>query len=447
MNLSNFVSRSAFQRQRARPAIKSPLARLFGLAMALAFPGTVAAQNVLVRNATVYTMGTDGVLDDTDVLVRDGKIRKVGRNLPVPQDDFPVFDAAGKPLTPGFFAGLTSLGLEEISLEAETVDAGYSNLGELGLSSFRPEFDVTRAYNPHSSLIPVARIDGYAFGMLAAHRDASIIAGQGRMVTLEGGYDSFIGRRVLFIDVGADASHGSGGSRATQWMLLEQALDEVDEPPKGNEERLLTRAGRSALSVFADGGTVVFSVDRASDILQVIQFAGEHGMKAVIAGGIEAWMVAGRLQAADVPVLLDPLANLPGNFDMLGARADNATLLSAAGVIIGFAQTPGFESHNANRMRQLAGNAVAQGLPHEAALRALTINIANIFGIGGQAGSIERGKRGDLVLWSGDPLEVTTVAERVVIGGKVMAMESRQTKLRDRYLEENPAMPRAYIKP
>jgi imidazolonepropionase-like amidohydrolase len=415
--------------------------------LCLLLNGPARAQNVLIQNATLHTMGPAGVLENTDVLVTGGNIRKIGTGLPVPQDDFPVFDAKGKPVTPGFFAGLNSLGLEEISQEAQTLDGSYASLHDLGIGSFRPEFDITSAYNPHSSLVPVTRIEGYSFTMLTARRSGSIIAGQGRLVSLEGGYDSFLGRHVLFVDVGADASGVSGGSRAAQWMLLEQAMAEAGQDPTGNEERLLSRAGRKVLSDYADGGTVVFNVDRASDILQTIKFAGRHGLHAVIAGGAEAWMVKQQLAEAGVAVLLDPLQNLPHNFDMLGARLDNAALLHQAGVTIAFAQTPDMESHTAFKMRQLAGNAVAHGLPYDAALKAMTIDAAAIFGIDKQAGSIEKGKRGDLVIWSGDPLEVTSVAERVIIGGQVIPMESRQTKLRDRYLPENPDMPRAYIKP
>ena len=93
----------------------------------------------------------------------------------------------------------------------------------------------------------------------------------------------------------------------------------------------------------------------------------------------------------------------------------------------------------------MAGNAVSYGLPHEAGLAALSSNPAKIFGVDNDHGSIERGKPANLVLWSGDPLEVTSVAEVVVINGVRIPMESRQTKLRDRYLPENPDMPRAYI--
>ena len=187
---------------------------------------------------------------------------------------------------------------------------------------------------------------------------------------------------------------------------------------------------------------MVFKVNRASDILQTIDFAQRHGFKAVIDGGAEAWMVAEELAAADVPVLLDPLVNLPGSFDSLGARLDNAALLYAAGVDIAFS---GAESHNARKTRQLAGNAVANGLPWEAGLAALTASPSAIFGV--DNGRLRQGAKADLVLWSGDPLEVTTAADAVIMGGRLDDMTSRQTRLRDRYLPESPARPRAYIKP
>jgi imidazolonepropionase-like amidohydrolase len=155
-------------------------------------------------------------------------------------------------------------------------------------------------------------------------------------------------------------------------------------------------------------------------------------------------MVARQLAAAKVPVLLNPLSNLPGNFDSLGSRLDNAAILEAAGVTIVIS---GAGSHNARKQRQMAGNAVSHGLPHEAGIAALTSNPARVFGLTDDQGIIKRNKPANVVLWSGDPLEVTSVAERVIINGALIPMESRQTKLRDRYLPENPDMPRAYINP
>lgn len=398
------------------------------------------AETVLIRDATVHTMSGEGVLENTDILVSGNVIRKIGRDLPVPAD-IRVFDAAGRPVTPGLFAGITAIGIGEVPGVPESMDAASA------LPEMRPEFDVTLAFNPNSSVIPVSRVEGLTFTLLGASgadEGGTILMGRGRVVALDGGYDSFAGPYTLFLNVGRDASGQSGGSRAAQWMLLSQLAGEARDAPRDGEQRLLTRDGRAVMQDFADGGIVVFEVDRASDILQAIGFAQRNGYRPVIAGGAQAWMVADRLAAAKVPVLLDPLDNLPGNFDEVGARLDNAALLHAAGVSV---VIDGGESHNARKQRQRAGNAVANGLPHEAALAALTVNPARVFGVADRFGTLEEGKRADLVLWSGDPLEVTTVAELVIVNGEVDSMRSRQTELLQRYLPENPELPRAYINP
>lgn len=396
------------------------------------------ADTILIRGASVHTMTGDDVLENTDIFIRGGKVQRIGKDLPVPQDDVHVFNAEGKPLTPGFFAGITSIGITEVSAVEESSDSG------LALKEMRPEFDVVPAYNPNSTLIPVTRIEGFSFTLLGANPQGSIFGGQGQLVLLDGGYESFIGAPALFISVGRNASSLSGSSRAGQWMLLNQAMQEADSPPTSTETALLTRAGRGTLSAYANGGKVVFNVDRASDILETLRFAERYGFDPVISGGREAWMVAGQLADAGVPVLLDPLNNLPSSFDSLGSRLDNAAILEAAGVVVAIS---GAGSHNARNQRQMAGNAVSHGLPHEAGIAALTSNPAKIFGVADQQGSIQKNQAANVVLWSGDPLDVTSAAEVVIINGKLIPMESRQTKLRDRYLPENPTMPRAYIKP
>jgi imidazolonepropionase-like amidohydrolase len=211
-------------------------------------------------------------------------------------------------------------------------------------------------------------------------------------------------------------------------MLFDQAIREVRA--KSADEALLHPAGREVLAEYLRGGRVVFSVDRAADIHELIAFAQRNGLKPVISGGTEAWMVAKELARARVPVVLNPLRNLPDSFSQLAARLDNAALLYQAGVQIAF--TPN-ERHNARRIRQVAGNAVAHGLPWEAALAAITATPAEIFGMGATRGRIAVGQIADLVLWDGDPLEVTAAADRVWIAGKAIEMRSRQTQLRDRY--------------
>lgn len=409
------------------------------LALLLCLTSTTiaGAETLFINDATVHTMSSMAVIQKGDILIRDGRIQSVGTAL-TPPADAQVIEAEGRPVTPGFFAGITELGLVEISAVESSVDGGLSTEG------LRPEFDVTSAYNPHSAAIPVTRIEGYTWSLLGANRSGSIVGGQGQAVSLDGAYQSFVGDKILFIDVGADASGQSAGSRAAQWMLLDQAMAEAGSEVRWAPEPLLTVAGRKALEAYKTGRIVVFNVDRASDILQVIEFSTRHGLNSVISGGTEAWMVADQLAEAGVPVLIDALSNLPGNFDQLGARMDNAAILNEAGVTIAFM---GAGTHQARKLRQIAGNAVANGLPYEAGLAAMTVSPAVIFALGDEYGSIEENSIADLVIWSGDPLDVTAAADQVIIAGKMVDMVSRQTLLRDRYLPENPELPRAYIKP
>jgi Imidazolonepropionase and related amidohydrolases len=410
-----------------------PLARLAraglaaGLLAALAVPGF--AQDLLVRNATVHTAGAQGTLQGADVLVQGGVIRAVGTGLAVPAGAS-VVEANGRPLTPALFGGITDIGLEEVSGEAPTVD------GELKLDGqpVRPEFDVTLAYNPASVLVPVARVEGIGFTLLAADNGHSFVAGQGGVIRLDGSADP-VGPKALFIRLGASAADLSGKSRAAQWMLLDQMVAEArGRVPADSPHALLTPAGRAVLARFLAGeGRIVVKVDRAADIRQLLRWAAREKVKIAIAGGAEAWQLAPQLAQARVPVFVDVLANLPGNFDQIGATMRNAALLQAAGVEVGFTQA-GDASHNARKVRQLAGNAVANGLPWEAGLAGLTRVPAQAFGVDDRFGTIAVGKSADLVLWSGDPLDVINTAEQVWLGGRAMPMRSRQTELRDRYL-------------
>jgi hypothetical protein len=231
-------------------------------------------------------------------------------------------------------------------------------------------------------------------------------------------------------------------------MLLDQLIDEVrGRIPQDANMALLTPAGRDTLKkYFGGGGRVMVGINRAADIRQLLRWAKRRDVRIAISGGAEAWRVARELAAADVPVFVDTLANLPADFDRIGATLENAARLQAAGVPVGFTQS-GDASHNARKIRQLAGNAVANGMPWADALAALTRVPAEAFGVGGQLGSIAPGQRADLVLWSGDPLELGSLAEQVWLDGRAQPMRSRQTDLRDRYLRGDNGLPRAYPAP
>jgi hypothetical protein len=420
--------------------------RLLAAALAALVAGAAPAQTLLIRDATVHTAGARGTLEHTDVLVQGGRIAAVGSKLLAPAGAT-VVEARGRPLTPGLFAGVAGIGLEEVSAEDTTVDNAQSFGGDGQPAQMRPEFDVTLAFNPDSTVLPVARMDGLTFAALPAQSTdgGSLVAGQGGVVRLDGRSDGPIGGRQLYVTLGGGAETLGGHSRAAQLMLLEQAVSEArGGVPYGSPYVLLTPAGRAALGKYlAGGGRVLFGVDRAADIRQVLAFSRKHGLRAVIYGGAEAWRVADQLAAAKVPVLLDSLQNLPGSFDQLGARLDNAARLQRAGVAVSFSQ---FDSaaHYARKIRQVAGNAVANGMDWNAALAGLTRVPAEVFGVGDRVGRIEPGLIADLVLWDGDPLEVTTLAEQVWMGGVAMPMRSRQTELRDRYQRAPTALPRAY---
>jgi hypothetical protein len=410
--------------------------------LALAATRDAAAQDVLVRHAKVHTAGARGTLADADVLVQGGIIRAIGRNLANPAG-VPVYDAGGRPLTPGLWGGFSDIGLEEVSAEKSTVDSTLSLPGA-GMAQMRPEFDVTVAYNPESMLLPVARLGGITFTALEAGNEGSLVAGQGAVVRLDGDPGAgMLGGKLLFVNLGSGDDDGSGGSRAAQYMILEQVIREARGlTPYGSPQAMLTPIGRETLARYLAGGRIVFAVERAADIRQLLAFCKRHGLRPLITGAAEGWKVAGALKAADATVFVDALQDLPSSFDQLGSRLDNAALLARAGVKLALlAPDP---THNARKIRQAAGNAVANGLPWEAALAAITRTPAQALGVGDRVGRIEVGLDADLVLWDGDPLEVGTLADVVWLRGRASPMRSRQTELRDRYFPVPSALPRAY---
>ena len=423
------------------PAFAGMTVRSLVVAVALASTSFAAlAQDVLIRNATVHTAGAQGTLQNADVLVRNGVIQSVGSGIAAPGAT--VVEANGRPLTPAFFGGITEIGIEEVSGESSTVDAAVT----LEDQPMRPEFDVTLAYNPASVLIPVTRVEGIGFTLLAASTGGSFIAGQGGVMRLDGSADP-VGPRALFVRLGSGGAELAGKSRAAQWMLLDQMVAEArGRVPADSPHALLTPAGRATLARYLAGnGRIVVQVHRAADIRQLLRWAQRENVRIAIVGGAEAWKLAPQLAQAKVPVFVDALAALPADFDQIGASLENAARLDGAGVSVSFSQA-GDASHNARKIRQLAGNAVANGLPWEDGLAGLTRVPAEAFGVGDRVGTIAPGKLADLVLWSGDPLDVAHTAEQLWLGGRAIPMRSRQTELRDRYLQQPGPLPRAYSK-
>ena len=406
---------------------------LTGLLSGLPITPAASADSVLITNAKLMSMGPSGTQDGVSVLIEDGVISGIGTDISATADT--VIDAGGAVVTPALFAGATGTGLVEVNAVRESADGSMKETKD---NTVQVEFDVRDAYSPLSSLVGVTRVEGFGYSLLSASGGQYSVAGRGSLVDFDGGFESFDGRDVLFIDVGGYAADKVGGSRAGHWMMLEGIM--ADLKRRSAEREYLSQSGKDHLKDLTKNGVFVFGANRAADIRKVISFSEKYGLNGVIAGGREAWLLADDLPAAGIAVMVNGLDNLPSNFDALGSRLDNAARLHAAGVQVLF--TSG-ETHNARKVRQGAGTAVAHGMPYDAALEAMTTAPSRIFG--GRSRSLEVGNRADLVIWSGDPLEVTSYATSVILDGEVTSMETRQSKLLERYLPEEAGLGRAYI--
>ena len=406
-----------------------------GILLSTMMSTTVLSDSLLISNARLF-IGDDSASMMRDILIVDGVIDNVAEELTAAKADR-VLDADGRTVTPTLFAGITAAGLSEIGMVYEAVD---SRLSDLYTGLMHPEFDVRKAYNPLSTVIPVTRIEGFGYTLLTAAPGDRTISGQGSLVRFDGGFDSFEGKTVVFVNVDGSSGNRLGGSRAAHWMLLESAFQELSADDE--HLTLISAAGKQSLRATALDGIFVFRANRASDILQALAFSKEHSLTAVISGGQEAWMVREALASAGVPVLLNALDNLPGSFDGLGARLDNAAMLHQANVTVLF--TSG-ETHNARKLRQVAGNAIANGFPYESAMAAMTSLPAEIFG--GRPRLVAPGLAADLVIWGGDPFDVNSAADQVILDGQLDPMTSRQTQLLQRYLPVEAGLGRAYINP
>lgn len=395
-----------------------------------------AAPSYAIVNATAHTI-SKGVIADATIVIRDGRIVAIGKGLKAPAGA-EVIDAKGRHVTPGMFDALGTIGIVEVELEDSTVDT------DNGDRRYSAAYAVADAINPRTPKIAIMRIEGVTRALVApgASGDGQavpVIAGQAATIQLGGGDDIVLDpSAALVAHLGESGKALAGGSRAAALLQLREALEDARDYAANrgayNDGRRRAyargRADLEALQPVLRGELpVIVQVHRASDIRAALRLGREFGLKLVVAGGAEAWMVAVDLQRAGVPVIVDVIQNLPGAFEALGSTLSNAARLQQAGVAVTFATD---DAGNPRNIKQLAGNAVANGMDYEAALAGLTAVPARIFGMKGY-GTLEVGMDADVVVWSGDPLEVTSFADVVLIRGALVPMESRQTKLRDRY--------------
>lgn len=415
----------------------------------LLLAASARAETVAIVGGTVHTAGAAGTIQNGTVLIENGKVRAVGAGLAVPAGARRI-DATGKVVTPGFMDSLTRLGLIEVSAVEGSNDVNVEDDDR-----FTAAFDVVDGFNPRSVLFPVTRIEGVTRAVVAPQTGKSLIAGQGAVIHLgtESGDWLLRSSAAMYAVLGEAGAELSGGARGASMLRLREAFQDAldyktNEASFNRGERrsyALSRLDLQAMQPVVRGEMpLVVTAQRASDIEAALRLARDFRLKLVIAGAREGWIVARQLAEAKVPVLIDPLANLPESFEELGSTLEAAARLHKAGVTVAFMTG---DSHDVRNIKQAAGNAVSYGMPWEAALAALTTVPAKLWGISDRYGSLEAGKDADVVVWDGDPLEVTSFPAHVFIRGAEIPMESRQLELRDRYREVPGEMPPAYWKP
>jgi len=407
---------------------------LFALLLGLGLSAPAMAQSVLIRDGRVVTNGSAGIVENGDVLIVDGRITAVGANVAAPRGAR-VVEAQGRFVTPGAFAAMSEIGLSEIS------GSGAPNDASVDGSLVAAAADAGRAFDPGVTAVAVTRIEGVTRAAIAPSQTTSMFGGRGALVALNGDSDSvFRQSAFMVVELGEIGANRTGSSRAALWPAFEAALRDAREFPgryrSGQGGAVLNEIDAQALQPFARGqGMFLVHVENAADIRRVIRFQRANpSMRFAIHGGAEAWQVAAELARANIPVIVDPLTNLPDRMERISARLDNAALLHQAGVRIAIAPAPGtVDAHQARLVLQLAGNAVANGLPWDAAFAAVSRGPAEVFGVGDRLGRLERGYLGDVVIWDGDPLQVMSAPVAVFIEGEEQSLVSRQTRLRDRY--------------
>src|SRR4029077_12221622 len=371
-------------------------------------------------------------LANATVLIRDGRIVAVGTNVTIPSGATRI-DAAGKWITPGLIDGTGQLGLVEISAVPGTREASVQG------DTIAAAFNVAEGINPASTLIPVNRIEGVTTTL--AVPGGHLVSGQAVLIDLDG---ATIEHMLVKSPVGvvADLSESgkdeAGGSRAGSADRLRRVFRDALEYERRKADfgqaqmRPLSASAadlEALLPVVHGREPLIAAANRRSDIETALRLAKEFKLKLVLAGGAEGWEIAPEIAAAGVPVLVEPLDNIP-SYDALGIRYENAALLAKAGVTVALLET---DTHQSRNLRQQAGNAVSYGMTWDQALRAVTMAPAQIFGVADRYGSLEAGKVANVVVWSGDPFEFTTGVEHVLIRGKEIPLKSRQTELLERY--------------
>jgi imidazolonepropionase-like amidohydrolase len=411
---------------------------VIALATAIVTAMPIFAQTVAITGGKVYPVSGPPIEGGTVVIV-NGRITAIGSGIAIPADAQRV-DATGKIVTPGFVNSATELGVQEVGY-----GAGPNDESAKGKDNIAAAFTVWDGLNPNSVMLAPARKDGITSFVVLPN--GGLVSGQAALLDVIPGTttDMMIKAPVAMIAEIGDPQSAGVNSRGELIVKLRELLEDTRffQTHRDAFDRAQTRdfsASRldlqAMIPVIEGKLPLLINVDRAADIDAAMRLAREFNLKLMIGGGAEAWMMADKLAAARIPVLTGAMNNIPSGFASLGQRQENAGLLRKAGVsvaLIGNAGGGDEEAFNVRNIKQEAGNAVAYGMTWDDALRAVTLTPAEIFGVADRVGSLQPGREGNVVVWSGDPFEFTTRVEHVFIRGREYHDKTRQDMLMERY--------------
>ncbi len=391
------------------------------LTAAIAFSSAANAQTYFVDDATV--VAPNGTQSKTDIIVVDGVIKGRGARLSAPNGAITV---SGGWVTPGLFASMSSLGMTDIGSSGPGNDVSSEN------SPTNVSEHAADSFNPRSVHVGNIRQSGITHAVIAPRSSGdSIFAGTGAVISLTGKFDSVLDPEAfVMVDMGETGTIRAGGSRAASMSQFRAAIEDAEGFFKRYAERsdggdVLSRQDARAFSRAVRGDIpLLIRVNRAADIMRLIDLKAENrGLDMIIVGGAEAWEVADELSAANIRVIFDPLKNLPTSFESVGSRLDNVAFLESAGVDYAISNLTSLGVTKPANLAQHAGAAVVEGLRWDQAFKAISSVPASWFGV----------DETSVVVWDGDPLEVTSAPIAMSINGEDQSMTSRQKALRDRY--------------
>lgn len=420
-------------------------------AMAPSIATPLPAETIAITGGTVAIGDGSAPIRGGTVVIANGRVVGAGAAVAAPPGA-KLIDASGKWVSAGIIAGVSTLGIMEGYGMPEVNDASA------GRSPFSAAIDIAPAINPTGQRIAIERSAGVTRAFVLPGTGNTMFAGQGAVIDLGADFEPVTRPRAFqYVELGENGAGPGGGSRPAAHVLLRAALAAAANPAAieiAGKDSLITRQDAEALAPVVRGAIPLLAhVERVTDIKAALALKLQYpALKLVLVGAAEGWMIADQIAAARVPVIAAALVDLPENFETLAATQSNVGRLTRAGVTVAISNSGISEGPYESYLAQYAGNLVAlasvpgaQGLDWGAAFATITSKPAAAIGMEGEIGSLRPGRRADVVIWDGDPLEVSSAPEAIFIDGVAQPMRSRQTRLRDRYLDPvEQALPKAY---